>query len=62
MDVRSYPFERLDRLELNPQYVDVRAHEPLCPVRMQYARAPGWSPATRTSGSCRAIRASAGPR
>src|SRR5437762_13252769 len=36
MDVRSYPFERLDRLELNPQYVDVREHEPLCPVRMQY--------------------------
>lgn len=36
MDVRSYPFERLDRLELNPGYVDVREREPLCPVRMQY--------------------------
>jgi len=34
--VRAYPFGSADRLELDPQYAEIREREPLCPVRMPY--------------------------
>ena len=34
--MRKYPFGPSDRLQLHPQYAELREHEPLGPVRMPH--------------------------
>ncbi|MDQ0383091.1 cytochrome P450 [Amycolatopsis thermophila] len=40
-ELRSYPFSRPERLDMEPMFADLRANEPLIRVRLPYGE-PGW--------------------